>query len=174
VTASTGIITTVSGTGQVVNFDDPSYGDGGPADKANLKWPEFLTIDSVGNLYIGDSGNSSIRKVNAQTGIISTIVGNRKVGFDGDGGQAINAEMNEPRGLAITSAGNLYIADVRNYRVRAVATGVGDPNTPYVNVSSSDPKPTMNETVTLTAHVANGTGSSISGGQITWYDGTKH
>ena len=173
VAASSGIITTVAGTGSAANPGDPNYGDGGPATSADLKWPEFLTVDPVGNIYIGDYANAVVREVNAQTGIIHTIAGNGTPGYTGDGGLATDAEMRMPSGLAIGSTGTLYIADTLNYRLRAVTTGAGSPTTPYVTVIASDPKPTMAETVTLTASVVNGAGASVSGGQITWYDGTK-
>jgi sugar lactone lactonase YvrE len=173
VAASSGAITTVAGTGNVANFGDPDFGDGGPAVSADLKWPEFLAVDPAGNIFISDYANAVVREVNAQTGIIKTVAGNGMSGYTGDGGAATDAEMRQPSGIAIGSTGNLYIADTMNYRLRVVATGAGSQTTPYVTVSSSDPKPTMAETVTLTATVVNGAGASVSGGQITWYDGNK-
>ncbi|MBV9143542.1 MAG: protein kinase [Pseudonocardiales bacterium] len=110
-----GIITTVVGAG-------PSYpGDGGPATQAALSSPNFIHVDKVGRLYIADSGNNRIRRVD-QSGNITTIAGTGSAGFSGDGGQAIDAQLNDPVGLALDSAGNVYIADTYNHRVRKVTT----------------------------------------------------
>jgi uncharacterized protein (TIGR03437 family) len=114
-----GIITTVAGSGNL------GYGgDGGPATAAKL-FPGTgffgLAVDAAGNLYFSDSDNEVIRKVNT-AGIISTVAGNGSPGFAGDGGPATGAQLQDPQGLAIDSAGNLYIADNRNNRVRKVNT----------------------------------------------------
>jgi len=76
-------------------------------------------MDALGNLYIADSSNYRIRKV-TPAGIISTVAGNGKYGYSGDGGQAVNAQLYEPYGLAVDAAGNLYISDTTNQRVRKV------------------------------------------------------
>ena len=76
-------------------------------------------MDAAGNLYIADSGNNSIRKV-APNGTITTVAGNGTQGYSGDGGPATSAELNYPYGVAVDAAGNLYIADTSNYRVRKV------------------------------------------------------
>ena len=112
---ATGIITTVAGKGT------PGYsGDGGPATLAQLKYPAGVAVDAAGNLYIADSSNSSVRKVTA--GIISTVAGNGTAGYSGDGGPAASAQLNYPQGLALDTAGNLYIADGYNNRIRKVTT----------------------------------------------------
>jgi len=110
-----GIISTVAGNG-VAGFD----GDGGPATAAQLNWPYNVAIDNIGNLYIADSFNDRIRKVNI-AGVISTIAGGEQ-GFSGDGGPATDAQFDSPHGVAVDSNGNLYIADNRNSRIRKIDT----------------------------------------------------
>ena len=117
VDATTGIITTVAGTGS------PGYtGDGGLATAAELRDPHGLTFDSSDNLYIADSQNDVIRRVDATTGIITTIAGTGTAGYSGDGGAATAARLYLPHGLAFDSSGNLYIADRNNNRIRKVNT----------------------------------------------------
>ena len=108
-----GIISTVAGNG-VAGFS----GDGGPATSASLFGASAVAVDAVGNLYIAD-GNR-IRKV-SPVGIIATVAGNGLRGFSGDGGPAISAQLNSPRGVTVDAAGNLYIADTVNNRIRKVS-----------------------------------------------------
>jgi hypothetical protein len=116
-------------------------GDGGPATSATLDSPYAVTTDDVGNLYIADTYNSRIRKVDA-AGIISTIAGRGVDGFSGDGGQATAAELDHPHGVAY-AGGNLYIADTNNFRIRKVSangiisTVAGDGNYLFPGVSGS-------------------------------------
>jgi len=113
--ATDGSITTVAGNG-VLGFS----GDGGPATTASLAWPEgSLAIDNSGNLYIADTGNNRIRRVSPD-GTMTTFAGRGLAGFSGDGGPVTNATFNEPAGLALDAAGNLYIVDRSNSRVRRV------------------------------------------------------
>jgi sugar lactone lactonase YvrE len=114
VTAATGIISTVAGTG-VAGFS----GDGGPATAAQLRFPQDVAVDSAGNLYIADTFSHRIRKVDAATQIISTIAGS-EFGFAGDGGPASQARLAQPNGLFVDGAGNVYIADTNNSRIRRV------------------------------------------------------
>jgi sugar lactone lactonase YvrE len=95
-------------------------GDGGPAVKAQLDQPFDVAFDRAGNLYFSDTNNHRVRKVDAKTGIISTVAGNGKKGFAGDGGPAIAASLNEPYGIALDADGNLYIVDRLNFCVRKV------------------------------------------------------
>jgi sugar lactone lactonase YvrE len=95
-------------------------GDGGPAEKAELDQPFDVAFDKAGNLYLSDTFNHRIRKVDAKTGVISTVAGNGKKGFAGDGGKATEASLNEPYGLELDAEGNLFVVDRLNYCVRKV------------------------------------------------------
>jgi len=120
VTASTGIITTLAGSSV------PGYsGDGGPATSAALSGPQAVAVDSAGNLYIADADNNCIRKVTISTGIITTVAGNGTAGYSGDGGAATSAELSYPSGVALDSAGNIYIADFDNSLIRKVTVSTG-------------------------------------------------
>ena len=121
VDAQTHIITTVAGS------DGSGYtGDGFDAASASLNGPLDVAVDSAGNLFIADTGNHCIRRVDARTRIITTVAGNGSSGFAGDGGAATNSNLNRPSGVAVDTGGNLFIADAGNYRVRRVdgRTGV--------------------------------------------------
>ena len=96
-------------------------GDGGPSIAAVLRFPTGVAVDGAGNLYIADRSNHRIRKVGT-TGTITTIAGTGESGFSGDGGDAVQAQLNFPYGVAVDSAGNLYIADTSNHRIRKVGT----------------------------------------------------
>ena len=115
VNASTGLITTVAGSGRL---GSGYSGDGGPATSAQLTVAYGVTVDAAGNLYIADSWNQRIRKVTASTGVITTVAGNGKAGYSGDGGPATSAQLNSPSGVAVDSAGNVYIADTANNAIR--------------------------------------------------------
>ena len=109
-----GTITTVAGTGA------RGYGgDGGPALQARLASPTDVAVDAAGNLYIADSRNHRIRRVDTR-GIITTVAGTVVGAYSGDGGLAVQAHLRSPTGVTVDAAGNLYIADSRNHRIRRV------------------------------------------------------
>lgn len=116
---TTGIITTVAGT--TAGFS----GDNGPANAAQLSLPTALAVDANHNLYIADTQNHRIRKLAITTGIITTIAGNGTQGFSGDDGPATAATIDSPAGLAIDSAGDLYISDTHTHRVRKITAATG-------------------------------------------------
>jgi uncharacterized protein YjdB len=160
----TGIITTVAG----IAFPNPASptesGDGGPASEAGLPSPIGIALDSAGNLYIAD-GSARIREVFADTGIINTIAGNGTYGYSGDGGPATSAELASPGGIAVDSAGNLYIADGDDNVIRKVtaATGIittvagngyGSPNGALMGGYNGDGIPATSAELWLPANVA--------------------
>jgi Secretion system C-terminal sorting domain len=137
-----GIITTVVGNGT-----PGQNGDGGLAINALLSSPESVVFDNYGNYYISSYGTCTIRKVN-NIGIISTVVGNNICGFGGDGGNAISAEINqEAICSAVDLAGNLYIADSKNNRIRKVNFNTSTLNL-AVGIISIYPNPT-NDIITI-------------------------
>jgi sugar lactone lactonase YvrE len=117
--AANGTISTAAGDG-VASF----AGDGGPAATAELNTPAGVAVDANGNVYFSDSRNNRVRRI-ATDGSITTVAGNDLPGFSGDGGPATQAQLRTPTGLAIDAAGNLYIADTGNNRIREVmANGI--------------------------------------------------
>jgi len=100
-------------------------GDGGLAAEAQLNFPTAVAVDAQGHLYIADTMNHRVRRVDAKTGIITTIAGTGQARFSGDGGPADRAALNEPAALAVDVQGQLYIADQSNNRVRAVDLKTG-------------------------------------------------
>ena len=112
--SSGGMISAVAGGGSM-GFS----GDGGPATRAELAFPYDVAVDSTGNIYVADTGNQRIRKVTPE-GIISTVAGTGGWGSGGDGGSATAAQLGMPTGVAVDGAGNIYIADYRNQRIRRV------------------------------------------------------
>jgi uncharacterized protein (TIGR03437 family) len=96
----------------------------GKATDAQLNLPTGIAADASGNIYIADTANNRIRKVN-KDGIISTVAGTGTAGFGGDGADATKAKLNHPVGLAVDAAGNLYIADQSNHRVRKLTVATG-------------------------------------------------
>ncbi len=112
-----GTVRFLTGTAEQGRF----RGDGGPAENATLNFPSAMSVDSRGTLYIADTFNHRIRRVDPETGVISTLAGNGTRRFSGDNGPAVKAALNEPVALALDERGDhLYIADLANYRVRAV------------------------------------------------------
>jgi predicted secreted protein len=119
VNAVTGIITTIAGIGGQEGYS----GDGGQATQAHLAYPSGIAFDGNHALYISDTDNNVIRRVDLSTGIITTVAGTGAAGYAGDGGPATSALLNSPWGIALDGAGNLYIADLSNNCVRKVSGG---------------------------------------------------
>ena len=111
-----GLITTIAGTG-----GQGSAGDNGPATEARLAQPVAVATDSRGNLYVAESGSHRIRRIDAN-GVITTFAGTGIPGLGGDGGPAFRAELSYPAGIAADPAGNVYIADSWNHRIRRVSS----------------------------------------------------
>jgi streptogramin lyase len=116
----TGALTTVAGSGK------KGYsGDGGPATKADLNEPYEVRFDKAGNMLFVEMQNQLVRRVDAKTGVISTVAGTGTKGFGGDGGPATNAQFSSPHSIALDSADNIYIADIANHRIRKVDAKTG-------------------------------------------------
>lgn len=118
--ALTGIITTVAGSGPVGPGPGGFGGDGGLATSATLNFPNKVAFDLAGNLFFADNANHRIRRIDAVTGIITTVAGTGTAGFSGDGGLALNAELFGPTSLLFDSNGNMLVADQRNHRIRKI------------------------------------------------------
>jgi sugar lactone lactonase YvrE len=119
------VISTVAGTPENSRENHGGSGafsgDDGAARLAQLNRPEDVAFDGLGNLYIADTWNHRIRKID-RAGIINTVAGNGEAGFSGDGGLATQAQLSHPSGIAVSDDGVLYIADTRNRRIRRVDT----------------------------------------------------
>ncbi len=153
VNVSTGIITTIAGTG-VAGFG----GDGGLATEAQFNFGAAaaatgaIALDAAGNLYIADSNNHRIRRVAIDTGVITTVVGRGAAGYSGDGGPAADALVRSPQGLFFDKDGNLYFADRDNLRIRKVAAGSGTITTVVgtgTSGTAGDGGPAINATIGL-------------------------
>jgi sugar lactone lactonase YvrE len=115
VDAKTGIIRTIAGTGA------KGYtGDGGPASQATFDGPKEIDIDNAGNIFVVDTENHVIRRIDARSGIVSTVAGNGERGGEGDGAAATSASLDRPHGVAVGRDGRLYIGDTNNHRIRMV------------------------------------------------------
>jgi len=112
-----GIITTIAGTGTF-----RYSGDGGPATSAQLSFPSDVAVDSRGNIYVADTNNCRVRRIDPN-GIITTIAGSGVRGYSGDGGSATDAQLNSPTGVAVDGVGNVYFVDGSNLRVRRISPG---------------------------------------------------
>lgn len=110
-----GVVTTLAGTG-VAGFS----GDGGPASEAQINFPQDMEFGPDGRLYFTDTDNNRIRVIDLETGIIETVAGAGTKEYSGDGGPALEAELNRPFGLGFDLEGNMYISDTFNGRIRKV------------------------------------------------------
>ncbi|HEY2158958.1 MAG TPA: hypothetical protein VGH33_25230 [Isosphaeraceae bacterium] len=110
----------VAGTGRAGDS-----GDGGPAQSAGLNQPFDVAYDAKGNLFLSDTGNHRVRRIDLRSGTITTVAGTGKKGFGGDGGPATDALLDEPYGLAVDERGNLYFADRLNRRIRTIDAETG-------------------------------------------------
>lgn len=127
---TTGIIDTLAGTPNTPGFE----GDGGAAAAAKFSFPTGsnpppgggLALDNAGNLYVADTLNHRIRKIELQTGVITSIAGTGEAGFSGDGGAALAAQLNGPRKLTIGPDARLYVGDEFNNRIRAIDLSTGN------------------------------------------------
>ena len=117
VDAATGDISTVAGGGSL------QTGDGTLATVAWTNTPHDVAVDGAGNIYIADTFNHRIRKVDIGTGLISTIGGTGVQGYGGDGGAATAALLDTPRGIAVDSGGNVIFSDTNNHRIRKITPG---------------------------------------------------
>jgi uncharacterized protein (TIGR03437 family) len=146
-----GNISTVAGLATSNGYS----GDGGSATKAKMSAPYGVAVDKAGNIYIADSGNNRIRKVS--NGVITTIAGTGTKGFSGDGGPAVNAQLNNPYGLSVDAVGNVFVSDYGNYRVRLISTdgkittlagfavGYGGDGGPAINATLNFPTGTVSD-----------------------------
>jgi len=121
VSLGTGELSLVAGIPGVAGFS----GDGGLAVNARLNNVVGVALDNAGNVYVSDENNNRIRRISLSTGVISTFAGNGFAGYTGDGGQATNASINKPSGLAIDNSGNLYVVQKANNVVRRIVLGTG-------------------------------------------------
>lgn len=130
-----GTIDAIAGTGEI-GFS----GDGGPATQAKFNQPYGVALDQAGNLFVADSGNSRIRRIDARTGIITTVAGGGKKGIAGDGGPALEAGLEWPMSVAVDHAGDLYIGqntnDQASTRIRKVDSRTQMIST-YVNTAAA-------------------------------------
>jgi sugar lactone lactonase YvrE len=109
---SNGTITTIAGNGTLAYV-----GDGGPASQAEFSAISGIAVDAQGNIYVADTSNDAVRLF-PLGGTVSTVAGNGTQGYTGDGGPATVAELNNPRAVAVTPSGNVYVADTGNNSVR--------------------------------------------------------
>lgn len=131
----TGMLSTIAGTGR-----EGYSGDGGPAREADLRQPYELRFAPQGNMYIVEMQNHIVRRIDAQTGVISTVAGTGTAGFSGDGGPSTEAQLNQPHSIELDDQGSLYIADIANHRIRRVDLSTGQIDT-FAGTGAQDPTP---------------------------------
>ena len=114
-------IETIAGTGEK-GFS----GDGDEATSAQLNFPRKLTMGPDGRLYVGDQDNHRIRAIDLDSGVIETVAGNGEQGYAGDGGDAVDAELDRPVGVTFDADGAMYVLDTYNSRIRRVGAAGGE------------------------------------------------
>lgn len=148
---SSGLISTIAGSGATGQYNGAYSGDGGPATAARLSFPIGIAVDGAGNVYVADANNNRVRMI-TPSGIISTIAGNGIAGSSGDSGPATAAQLDGPVGLALDASGNLYVAEQLGNRIRKISAAAC-PTTPSYN-------PSTNALHLPTVDVPNAAGSS--------------
>lgn len=155
--APNGIITTLAGTGAA------GYsGDGGPAVNAQLSGPTITAFDNAGNLYVADADNRRVRKIAADSSVITTVAGNGIRGFGGDGGPAVNAQFGRIFGLALDNENNLYISDYEYHSVRRVA-GVNGIITRVAGLPNGEIVPSLDDVPATNSGLREPAGLAIDG-----------
>ena len=165
-----GAIRRVTSSGIISTLIPGLDGFGGPVTE-ELRGPKRVFVDSAGNVYVADTNNHRVRKW-TQAGILTTIAGNDTLGFSGDGGPAISAQLNFPSGVTADSTGDIYIADTLNLRIRKVGldgtirtiAGVGRGTSPEIGVSG-DGGPATSARLSVTSVVVDGSGNLYFGDQ---------
>jgi Bacterial Ig-like domain (group 3)/NHL repeat len=173
--ATTGIITTIAGTG-IPGFS----GDAAAATSATLALPHGITIDSAGNLYLADTENHRIRRIDATTGIITTAAGNGTQGFSGDNNPAIAAQLDSPRNSTIASTNLLTLSDTANQRIRQL-TAAPTPSTTIQTIAGLGLSTPGALTLSAPSVIAYGTGqltatlasTTPASGTVTFLDTTS-
>lgn len=160
VDSATGIISTVAGTGSLTPPND-----GGPATSGNLWAPNSIFSTSNGTLYISTHGGQRIRRVDGITGIITTVAGTGAGGFSGDGGPATSAALNAPHGVFVDAAGDLYISDMSNNRIRKV-NGVEAPTAQPLTVTIPDTTATYNQAIDIPVGITDTNGHDIVSAEL--------
>ncbi len=159
---ATGQIRTVAGTGTAGDT-----GDGGPATKARLDGPVSVAVDSAGDLFISEAVGNVVREVIGATGRILTVAGDGTQGFGGDGGPSTSAQLHSPGGVAIDAAGDLFITDTENNRIREItmaAPVMVNPDTTTTSVTDSTSSSLFGQAVTVTATVTPGSPGAVPPG----------
>ncbi len=152
-------LTTVAGNGK------RGYsGDGGPALQAELNEPYEVRFDSSGNMYFVEMKNHIVRRVDHQTGVISTVAGTGRQGYSGDGGPATKAMLNQPHSIAPDREGAIYIADIGNHRIRRV-----DPKTGVIDsIAGNGKRSNPQDNQTARGHSLVGPRALFIHGDILW------
>lgn len=135
----TGIMTVIAGNAIGGFSDDGQYASG-----ATLLFPEGVASDKAGDIFIADTGNNRIRKVDITTGFITTVAGNGRAGFVGDGSAAVHASLSGPTAVAVDQTGNIFIADTGNNRIRKVSSATGTITTVAGNLGVHNTAPVRN------------------------------